>query len=188
MFLLSYFFFNDAIITASNNFPIYIHNVFASSDTVKSLLLVGILLTSSIGAIGTGWVADTIGLKKTLMVILGSWVVIFPALGMTTNFSVFVAVAIVMGFFFGATWAVTRAAMTALCPKEKLNFGFSFYTLAERVSTLVGPLSWGLITSLLISLGPLRYRIALSVLAVFVVIGLYFLRKIRIPNRSLTVV
>src|SRR3989344_4644973 len=32
MFLLSYFFFNDSIITASNNFPIYIHNVFASSD------------------------------------------------------------------------------------------------------------------------------------------------------------
>src|SRR3989344_8883960 len=32
MFLLSYFFFNDAIITASNNFPIYLQNVFAVSD------------------------------------------------------------------------------------------------------------------------------------------------------------
>ena len=140
----------------------------------------GILLTSAVGAICTGWVADKIGLKKTLTIILGSWVVIFPALAAATHLALFVIIAILMGFFFGATWTVTRAAMTALTPVNKLNFGFSFYTLAERVSTLVGPVSWGLITTLLVRLGPLRYRLAACAMAVFVAIGLILLKKVRI--------
>ena len=57
---------------------------------------------------------------------------------------------------------------------------FSFYTLAERVSTFLGPLAWGLITSLLVNLGPNRYRVAAVSMAVFVAIGLYFVRKVKI--------
>ena len=72
--------------------------------------------------------------------------------------------------------------MTELCPKEKLNFGFSFYTLGERVSTLIGPLSWGLITSLFIGFGPTRYRIAVTAMAVFIAIGIFFLRKVEIKK------
>lgn len=182
LFLLAFFFFNDAILTAANNFPIYLQNVFAVGDKTKSMILVGILATSAIGAFCTGFVADKIGLKKALLIVLGSWVFIFPALGMTSNFNLFVVFTVLMGFMYGATWSVTRAVMTALCPREKLNFGFSFYTLAERVSTLIGPLSWGLITSLFISLGPTRYRIAVIAMTVFVLIGIFFLRKIEIKE------
>ena len=62
MFLLSYFFFNDAVITAANNFPLYLEHVFAVSDSTKSMILVGILVTSVIGALASGWVADAIGI------------------------------------------------------------------------------------------------------------------------------
>ena len=180
MFLLAFFFFNDAIITAANNFPIYLQQVFSVSDTTKSLLLMGILVTSAIGAFATGSLSDKIGLKKSLMIILGSWVVIFPVIASTLNFKFFIIMTCLMGFFYGATWAVTRAAMTALCPKEKLNFGFSFYTLAERVSTLIGPLAWGILTTSFLGIGPTRYRIAISCMAVFVLIGILILRKVQI--------
>lgn len=183
-FLLSYFFFNDAVITASNNFPIYLEQVFKVSDRTKSMVLVGILVTSVIGALCSGWVADRIGLKKTTALVLGGFVVIFPIIGIAENFTLFFASTTVMGFFFGAVWTVTRAAMTALTPKEKLNYGFSFYTLAERVSTLVGPLSWGVITTLLVPLGPVRYRIAVIAMAVFVAIGLFLLRRVEIEESS----
>lgn len=181
-FLLAYFFFNDAILTAANNFPIYLEKVFGVPDSTKSMLLLGILATSAIGAFCSGWVADGIGLKKTLMIVLSSWIVILPALGVTSNFSLFIFFTVLMGFMYGATWTVTRAAMTALCPKEKLNFGFSFYTLAERVSTLIGPLSWGLITFVFINLGSTRYRIAVTAMAIFVAIGIFFLRKVEIEK------
>ena len=180
--MLAYFFFNDAILTAANNFPIYMEKVFNISDNTKAMLMMGILATSAIGAFCAGWVADKIGLKKTLMFVLGSWIIIFPSLGLVSDFKIFVVFTVLMGFMYGATWAITRATMTALCPKEKLNFGFSFYTLAERFSTLVGPLTWGLITSLFIGLGPTRYRIAITVMAIFVAIGIFFLRKVEIKE------
>lgn len=183
-FLLAYFFFNDAIITASNNFPIYLEKVFAVPDNIKSALLASILLTSAIGALISGWTADRIGLKKTLMIVLGSYVIIFPALGIVHNFAIFITLTVLMGFFFGATWTVTRTAMVNLCPKEKLNYGFSFYTLAERVSTLIGPVSWGIVTSIFASSGNLRYRIAIITMGGFVLLGLVILRKVQIRNRS----
>ena len=72
LFLLAYFFFNDAIITSQNNFPIYVQRVFGASDTTKSMLLIGILLTSVVGAFVSGLIADKIGLKRTLSIVLGS--------------------------------------------------------------------------------------------------------------------
>ena len=180
LFLLAYFFFNDAIVTSQNNFPIYVERVFGASDGIKSMLLIGILLTSVVGAFCTGLVADKIGLKRTLSIVLGSWVVILPLMGIATSFPVFIGLSILMGFFYGSTFTVSRATMTALCPKEKLNFGFSFYTLAERFSTLFGPVAWGLITSGLIGFGPIRYRIAVISMAVFVVVGVFLLRKVKI--------
>ena len=182
LFLLSYFFFNDAVITASNNFPIYLENVYAVSDRVKAILLISITLTALFGALGAGWMADKIGIKKMLTIILGSWIAVFPLLGFAPNFSFFVVCVILMGFLFGGVATVSRAAMTALCPPSKLNFGFSFYTISERVATLLGPLAWGLITSLLVDLGSVRYRIAAIFMAVFIIIGFCLMRKVEIKE------
>jgi MFS transporter, UMF1 family len=91
-----------------------------------------------------------------------------------------------MGFLFGATWSVTRAVMLHLSPKESLNHAFSYYTLSERFSTFAGPLSWGLITSLMIHQGPIRYRIALISMTVFIIIGIIAVRKI--PTKSPVVI
>lgn len=93
----------------------------------------------------------------------------------------FTAGAVVMGLLWGSTWTVTRAVMTYLTPPEKLNFAFTFYTLAERFSTFIGPLSWGLIVSGLTNLGTTRYRLALATMGLFVLIGLIIVRKI--PSR-----
>jgi UMF1 family MFS transporter len=181
-FLLAYFFFNDAIITALNNFPIFLQNVFEVSDKIKSFILLGVLFTSVLGALCSGWVADKIGLKKTLMALIGGWVVLFPVLGLMQNFYFFVGCSVLMGFLFGSIWTVSRAVMTALTPKDKLNYSFSFYTLSERVSTFLGPLSWGLVTSVLAQYGPVRYRVAAAFLAVFVAVGFYLARKVEIKT------
>ncbi|MDP3973483.1 MAG: MFS transporter [Candidatus Daviesbacteria bacterium] len=180
-FLLGYFFFNDAMITTVNNFPIYLQQVFKVTDTTKSILLMGILVTSAVGAFVSGWISDKIGLKKSLLFILGSWIVIFPLLASTTNFTYFTIVLVALGFVFGSTWTVARAVMVYLSPPEKLNHAFSYYTMFERFSTLVGPLSWGLITLVLVDLGSLRYQIAMASMAIFILIGLFIVKDI--PER-----
>lgn len=179
-FFLGYFFFSDALTTASNNFAIYLEQVFKISDQTKSLLLLNVLITSAVGAVISGWVSDKVGLKKSMMYILGSWIFIFPAMAFVENFSHFVFLATLMGFFFGATWSVTRAIVAYLAPADKRNNAFSYYVLFERFGTLVGPLTWGFITMIFMHTGSMRYRIALFSMTVFIIIGLFIVRNI--PN------
>src|SRR3989338_6849135 len=65
-FLAAYFLFNDAILTAANNFPIFLEQVWRISDTTKTYILLGILATSAVGGIISGFVADRFGHKRTL--------------------------------------------------------------------------------------------------------------------------
>src|SRR3989344_1882269 len=65
LFLLAYFLFNDAILTASNNFPIFIEQVWGVSDIVKTYILLGILVTSVIGGTLSGFIADKFGQERT---------------------------------------------------------------------------------------------------------------------------
>lgn len=172
-FFLAYFFFNDAIITASNNFAIYLDKVFGVSDTIKSLVLIGIIVVGAISAPISGWISDKFGWKKTLMWLLIGWAIIFPVFSLITNFSFFIVVMLIMGIWWGAIWSVTRAIVISLTPEHKLNQSFTFYTLMERFSTLIGPISWGIIVSFITQTGGLNYRMAAASMTIFILIGLY---------------
>lgn len=186
-FFASYFLFNDAILTASNNFPIYLEQVWGISDTVKTYVLLGILVTSAIGGLVSGTLADRFGHKRMLQFILSGWVVIFPLLAVLQYFPLFIAVSVVMGFWFGSNWAVSRSVMAYLAPQEKHNVAFAYFGLVERASSFVGPIVWSLIVANGISLGPDRYRIAVAAMAGFVVLGLLALSRVRSDKEAIFV-
>lgn len=176
-FFLSYFFFNDAILTASNNFPLYLERVFGLPDEKKSLLMAGILVMAALGAFIGGWVSDKKGLKKTNLILLGLWILILPSFGLTNNFTVFSVVALCMGLVFGATGAVSRALLSNILPKKSSSFCFGIYSISERFASFAGPLTWGLII-LLPYTRALNYRIAIIAMTVFVIIGFYYMKKV----------
>ncbi|MEK6840435.1 MAG: MFS transporter [Nanoarchaeota archaeon] len=178
-FLIAYFFFNDAILTAANNFPIFLEQVWHVSDTIKTYMLLGILITSAIGGTLSGLFADRFGHKRTLRFVLFGWIIILPVLGWLDNFTLFVIVSAIMGFWFGANWAVSRSVMSYIAPKGKQNLAFTYFGLAERASSFLGPIVWGLVVSGLILLGSIRYRIAVLAVTVFIIFGLLALSKVR---------
>ncbi len=179
LFILAYFLFNDAILTASNNFPIFLEQVWGVSDTTKTYILLGILITSAIGGTLSGYVADKFGHKRTLMFILAGWVVILPFIGFITNFTLFVIATTIMGLWFGSNWTVSRSVMSYIAPKGKHNLAFAYFGLAERASSFIGPIVWGLVVSNLVSLGSYRYRIATLAVTGFIILGLIALSKIK---------
>ncbi|MCR4327341.1 MAG: MFS transporter [Nanoarchaeota archaeon] len=185
-FLLAFFLFNDAILTAANNFPIFLEQVWGVSDTVKTYLLLGILITSAIGGTLSGFISDRFGHKRTLMFILCGWVIILPLVGFITNFVLFVFATILMGLWFGSNWAVSRSVMSHIAPKGKHNLAFAYYGLAERASSLIGPIVWGLIVSNLVSIGSDRYRIAVLAITGFIILGLIALSRIKDDRKSST--
>ncbi|MDP3882185.1 MAG: MFS transporter [Nanoarchaeota archaeon] len=192
MFILSFFLFNDAVLTAANNFPIFLEQVWGVSDTVKTYILLGILITSAGGGLISGLIADKFGHKRTLMWILAGWVIILPLVGWVNNFIWFVVSTTLMGLWFGSNWAVSRSVMGYIAPQGKHNLAFAYYGLAERASSLLGPVIWGLIASNLVHMGIIRYRIAVLAITGFIILGLLALSRIRddrmeekVPSASL---
>ncbi len=179
LFILSYFLFNDAVLTASNNFPIFLQQVWGVSDTIKTYILLGIVLTSAIGGLISGFIADKFGHKKVMVIILLGWIFILPSIGFITNFTYFIVATVLMGFWFGASWAVSRSVMAYLTPIQSSNLAFSYFNLIERASSLIGPIVWGLVVTNLIDLGILRYRFATLAVTVFVIFGFLTLLKVK---------
>ncbi|MEK6918838.1 MAG: MFS transporter [Nanoarchaeota archaeon] len=185
LFLLAYFLFNDAILTAVNNFGIFLEQVWHVSDTTKTFMLLGIMITSAIGALISGRIADKYGHKKTLMYVLIIWAVVFPFIGLIQSFNWFIVACVIMGLAFGANWTVSRSVMSYISRDGKHNLAFGYFGLAERASSLLGPIVWGLVVGGLINLGGTRYRIAISALTIFIILGLIALRKVRSDKEKL---
>lgn len=182
MFLLAYFFFNDAILTLSNNFPIAMEQVFHASDTQKTFLLIIILATSVIGSILCGYLGDRFGLKRVLLWILFGWIIIVPLMGISPNIPTLSFLVVLMGILFGGVWSVSRALLSRLIPKEKLNYGFSFYTISERFASFLGPLAWSGVIVFTSKTNGLNYRLAIIAMAIFIVIGFLLMKKVKYEN------
>ncbi len=174
--LVSFFFFNDALVTISNNYPIYMERVFGVSDNIKNYLLLAILLMSAIGGVVSGWVADKIGALKTLKFILIGWIILIPLIATSKGLFSLSIFSSLVGLLIGSVWTVTRAYLSEILKKEELGYGFSFYTLAERFATLFGPLTWGGVIAVL-GIHQASYRIAMLSMTIFVFIGLVILLR-----------
>ena len=169
--LLAFFFYNDALVTVTNNYSIYMQEVFIISDDKKSLVLMLIVVMNAVGALLSGWIGDKIGLKKTLQIVLWLWIFALPLIAVLSHLIVFIVITAFLGILIGAMWAISRAYMSSLLTKDNMGFGFSFYTVLERFATFIGPLTWGGVIAML-GANATTYRIAMATMTVFVVIGL----------------
>lgn len=169
--LVAFFFFNDALITLSNNYSIYMERVFMLDDSVKNYILMLILIMSAIGGLVFGKISDKIGTKKSLKIILMSWVILLPLFALLKSLTAFIVICIFLGLFMGGIWTVTRAYLSLSLEKENYAYGFSFYTLFERFATFLGPLTWGTYISVA-GTDPIDYRTAVLLLTIYVITGL----------------
>jgi UMF1 family MFS transporter len=174
--LVAFFFFNDALITISNNYPIYMERVFSVPDSTKNLLLLLVLGMSAVGGIASGWIADKIGSLKTLKFILAGWIILIPLIALSRDLISLSIFSGLIGLLIGSVWTVTRSYLSGILKKEELGYGFSFYTLFERFATLLGPLAWGG-TIAVMGTQPNSYRTAMMLMTLFVAIGFVILFK-----------
>ena len=78
------------------------------------------------------------------------------------------------GLFLGSTQSLSRTLMTELTPFEIKTEFFGFYSLFEKTSTLIGPLTFGLISWLSGS-----QKLAIFSLTAFFILGLWMLKYVK---------
>jgi UMF1 family MFS transporter len=180
-FLLGRFFYSDAV-----NTLIVVMSVLAVNAvglTQGQWLMTAILLTvvAIFASFGWGALTDRIGPKKTLLLVLGSWVVglvlgigSIGLAGSTPGMAMFVLAGAILGSGLGGVQVADRVFMVRLSPPPRLGEFFGLYGLVGKGSQVIGQLVYGLIVFLLIdSLGNLAYQIAIVSLLGTMLIGLW---------------
>lgn len=172
-FLLSYFLYNDAIATAIGFTMIYGHERYGmtASESIKVFILAQ--LTSILGAFVFGFIADKIGHKKTLSICLLIWLSVIVWAFLSPAKKDYYVVILLAGFAIGSTQANSRAMLASLTPKSKNAEFFGFYTVTGRMSAVIGPILFGLVSKWT---GNIKYSI-LTVIPFFLV-GLIVLQLV----------
>lgn len=177
LFLLAYFFFSDALLTFSGNFSLYLEKLYATPDTTKALLTIGILGLSVVGSIVSGFVADRFGYKKVMTVLLVLWFILFTAAALAPTFALAATFFLMGGLLFGPVWTVSRAIVGQLAPAEATASSYGYYVIAERFATFIGPLTWTGVLLIAGDTGP-GYRWALFSMGLLILIGIFVMRKV----------
>ena len=85
------------------------------------------------------------------------------------------------GTFLGATQSLSRTMMAKLTPDNLKTTFFGLYALLEKSSTLLGPLTFGLVSWLSGS-----QKMAVLSVGFFFLVGMLLIRKVKMENKIIT--
>ncbi len=182
-YLLANLLFFDALNTVIGFMAIYATQVLgfdSARNEVQTVLMLATLF-AFVGSLGWGALADRIGAKQALVLDLALWVV--ALVGFITIRDKAIATWLLgpmVGIAMGGTWTASRALLASLAPPDRQGEFFGLYSLAGKFAAVVGPLTWGLITSVFAFMPIGKYQLALGAQLIFVLAGLALL--VRVPD------
>ena len=179
-FLMAFLCYNGGVQTV-----IYMATIFADKVLGFELtqLIITVLILQIVGIVGAflfAYVSDKKGNIFALSITLFIWIFVCVVAYFVTEANQFYAVGGLVGLVMGGVQSLSRATYSKLVPKnstENTSF-FSFYDVVDKISVVAGTLVFGLINNIT---GDMRLS-ALS-LAVFFIIGLFLLRKVKISHQ-----
>ena len=142
---------------------------FATADTIKLVFLVNI--TAAIGAFAFGQLQDRIGHVHAIALTLGGWIVMILLAWSATTPPLFWLAANIAGLCLGASQSAARALIGYLAPARRHGEFFGLWGLAVKLSSILGPLTYGAVTW--ISGGD--HRLAILITGGYFVVGLLLL-------------
>jgi UMF1 family MFS transporter len=97
---------------------------------------------------------------------------------MTQTAALFWVAAVVAGLCMGSSQSAGRAMAGLLAPPQQLAEFFGLFAFATRLSAIVGPVTYGLVTWATAG----NHRLAIVSTTVFFIAGLWLLRKVDIER------
>jgi UMF1 family MFS transporter len=182
-FLIARFLYVDAIATVIAYMTVYMSRVGDFSEQEKTIVLGIAMIAAALGGFASGALVERLGPRRVLMGILGFAALTLIVAGATGSAALIWVLAPAVGITLGGVWTSDRVFMLRLSPPEVRGEFFGVYNLVGKLSSGFGPLVlWGGTVALLH--GRLDWtkldasRVALVVLAIAVLAGLWVLRPL----------
>jgi UMF1 family MFS transporter len=147
---------------------------FSQVQTMTLVFLVNIAAT--VGAFGFGHWQDRIGHRRALSLTLVGWVVMSLMAGLAQSTTTFWVSAMLAGICMGSSQSAGRAMVALLAPDAQRAEFFGLWTFAVRLSAIIGPMTYGLVTWW--SAG--NHRLGILSTGLFFVLGLILLGRINL--------
>ncbi|HEY6043356.1 MAG TPA: MFS transporter [Nitrosospira sp.] len=142
---------------------------FNTADTMLLVLVVNV--TASAGALAFGNIQDRIGHIRTMTLTLAGWIVMVLLAWMAETRPMFWLAANVAGLCLGASQSAGRALVGYFSPGSRRAEFFGLWGLAVKLSSILGPVTYGLVSW--ISGGD--HRLAMLISGGYFIIGLMIL-------------
>ena len=195
-FLLGRFFYSDAVNTVIVVMSVIAVRAVGLTEGQTALVLLSLTLVAIVMSFVWGILADRIGAKRTLLMVLGSWAVglVLGAASLSFNgvdaagdpvpgtvgLALFLIAGAILGSGLGGVQVSDRALMVHLAPAHRVGEFFGIYGLVGKASQVVGQLLYGAIVFLTFdSLGIGAYQLAVLSLIVTMLIGAWLIAPIQ---------
>lgn len=178
IFLIVYFFLNDALATAISMMQPYATTVIGFSSSAFIGIFMIATVFSIIGAFIFGYIAKHIGSAKALQWVALVLMIALILASLPLPKEWFYLCAILFGIAMGSIWVISRTLIIELSPAEHEGQFFGLFSMSGKLSAVFGPFMYGTITWLLSDYGPLASRIA--ILSLFVMALGAFLLHFRV--------
>ena len=139
-----------------------------------AIFFIIVQLTAMIGSLLFALIGDKIGIIKSIIITLLFWIMIIIAVYFTNDKTSYYIIGGFAGTFLGATQSLSRTLMSKLVPFNNKTEFFGFYALLDKTSTLVGPLTYGLIAWLTGS-----QKTDVLFVGAFLITGIFLLKNVK---------
>jgi MFS transporter, UMF1 family len=176
-FLISFFLYNDGIITIIAFASIFAANALKMTDAEVIYFFVIVQSTAILGSFIFGIISDHIGPKKTITITLFIWIAVIIGTFFINTIFEFYIIGLMAGLSIGSSQSSSRSLMALLIPKDREAEFFGFYDgLFGKSSAIVGPLFYGIIADLS------NERVAALSIGLFFIAGLIILQNVEVPE------
>jgi UMF1 family MFS transporter len=116
-------------------------------DTAETIVLIlAVNVTAALGAFGFGYVQDRLGHVPTVALTLVGWIVMIVLAWWATDRTTFWIAANLAGICLGSSQSAGRALVGYLSPPAHRAEFFGLWGLAVKLSSILGPVTYGLAT------------------------------------------
>jgi UMF1 family MFS transporter len=178
LFLICTVFYQAGIMAVVSLAAIYAAQVmgFSTQDTLQLILVVNI--TAAIGAFFFGYLQDYIGHIPSIALVLLAWLVMILLVWLARGPGLFWLAANLAGLCLGGSQSAGRALVGLLSPADRHAEFFGLWGLAVKLSAILGPVTYGLVSWL--SQGD--HRLAMLMTGSYFLVGLALLSRVDVKR------